>query len=81
MDRDDYVEEGLRQLSDYNHYELLEEYPTQNYNNQIYQVLQQAANLEIIDDKVKKHYTIKHLESQTFTCYPKYSKLENLEDP
>ena len=82
MNRDDYIEEGLRQLLDHNHYELLEEDPTQNYNNQIYQVLQQAANLEIIDDKMKKkHYITKHLASQTSICYPKYTKLETLEDP
>ena len=53
MNRDDYIKEGLRQLSDNNHYEMLEEDPTQNYNNQIYQELQQAAHLEIIDDKMK----------------------------
>ena len=33
MNRDDYIKEGLRQLSDHNQYELLEEDPTQNYNN------------------------------------------------
>ena len=54
MNREDYIKEGLRQLSDNNHYEMLEEDPTQNYNNQIYQVLQQATNLDIIDDKMKK---------------------------
>ena len=53
MNREDYIKERLRQLSDNNHYEMLEEDPTQNYNNQIYQVLQQATNLNIIDDKMK----------------------------
>ena len=81
MNREDYIKEGLRQLSDHNHYEVLNEDPTLNYNNQIHQVLQQAVNLEIIDEKMKKHYITNHLESQTFICYPKYIKLENLEDP
>ena len=54
MNKQDYIQEGLRQLSDSNHYEILEEDPIQNYNNQIYQVLQQATNLNIIDDKMKK---------------------------
>ena len=55
MNREDYIKEGLRQLSDHNHYELLNEDPTLNYNNQIHQVLQQAVNLEIIDEKMKKN--------------------------
>ena len=50
MNKEDYIQEGLRQLSDHNFYEVLDEDPTQNYNNQIYQVLHQAANLNIIDD-------------------------------
>ena len=49
------MQEGLRQLSDSNHHEILEEDPTQSYNNQIYQVLQQATNLNIIDDKIKEN--------------------------
>ena len=51
MNKEDYIQEGLRQLSDHDFYEELEEDPTQNYNNLIYQVLHQAANLNIIDDK------------------------------
>ena len=39
MNKEDYIQEGLRQLSDHNFYEVLEEDPTQSYNNQIYQVL------------------------------------------
>ena len=54
MNREDYIEEGLRQLSDHNHYEVLNEDPALNYNNQIHQVLWQAVNLEIIDEKIKK---------------------------
>ena len=44
MNKQDYVQEGLRQLSDSSHYEILKEDATQNYNNQIYQALQQATN-------------------------------------
>ena len=32
MDKEDYIQEGLRQLSDNTHYEELEEDPTQNNN-------------------------------------------------
>ena len=53
MDKEDYIQEGLRQLHKF--YETLENDPTQNYNNQIYQVLYQATNLNIIDDKTKKN--------------------------
>ena len=37
MDKEDYIQEELRQLSDHKLYETLENDPTQNYNNQIYQ--------------------------------------------
>ena len=77
MNRDDYIEERLRQLSDHNHYELLEEDPTQNYNNQIYQVLQQAANLEIIDDKMKKTLYNKTPRIPNFYMLPKICKTGN----
>ena len=80
MNKEDYIQEGLRQLLDHNFYEVLEEDPTQNYNNQIYQILQQAANLNIIDDKMKKHYITKCLESPTSTCYQKYINLTILGD-
>ena len=36
INKEDYIQEGLRQLSGSNHYEILEEDPTQNYNNQIH---------------------------------------------
>ena len=54
MNREDYIKEGLRQLSDENHYEELNDDPTVIYSNQIHQTLQQAVNLEIIDEKMKK---------------------------
>ena len=54
MNREDYIKEGLRQLSDDNYYEELNDDPTVIYNNQIHQTLQQAVNLEIIDEKMKK---------------------------
>ena len=77
MKRDDYIKEGLRQLSDHNHYELLEEDPTQNYNNQIYQVLKQAVNLEIIDEKMKKILYNKTPRIPNFYMLPKIHKTGN----
>ena len=47
MSKQDYIQEGLRQLPNSNYYEILDEDPTQEYNNQIEQVLQQAVNLNI----------------------------------
>ena len=35
MIKEDYIQEGLRQLSDHNFYKVLEEDPTESYNNQI----------------------------------------------
>ena len=71
MNREDYIKEGLKQLSDNNHYEMLVENPTQNYNNEIYQVLQQAANLNIIDYKVKKTLYNKAPRMPNFYMLPK----------
>ena len=75
MNREDYIKERLKLLSD-NHYEMLEEDQTQNYNI-IYQVLQQAANLEIIDDKMKKTLYNKAPRIPNFYMLPKVHKTEN----
>ena len=81
MNREDYIKVGLKQLSDNNHYEILEEDQTQNYNNQIYQVLQQAANLDIIDDKVKKTLYNKAPRTPNFYMLPKTHKAGNPQRP
>ena len=54
MNTEDYIKEGLGQLTDHNYYEVLNEDPTLNYSNQIHQILQQAVNLEIIDEEDEK---------------------------
>ena len=54
MNKQDYLQEGLKQLSNSSHYQILEGDPTKEYNNQIHQELQQAVNLYIIDDKTMK---------------------------
>ena len=77
INKQDYIQEGLRQLSDSNHYEILEEDPTQTYNNQIYQVLQQATNLNIIDDKMKKTLYNKAPRTPHFYMLPKIHKQNN----
>ena len=66
MDKEDYLHKGLRQLSNDSHCELLEEDPTQGCNNQIHQVLQQATNLNIIDDKTIKTLHKKSPRTPTF---------------
>ena len=77
MNKEDYIQEGLRKLSDHNFYEVLEEDPTQNYKNQIYQVLHQAANLNIIDDKMKKTLYNKTPRIPDFYVLPKIHKPNN----
>ena len=79
MNKQDYIQEGLRQLSDSNHHEILEEDPIQNYNNQIYQVLQQAPNLNIMDDKMKKILYNKAPRTPNFYMLPKIHKPNNPE--
>ena len=75
MNREDYIKEGLRQLSDENHYEELNDDPTLNYNNQIHQTLQQAVNLEIIDEKMKKTLYNKTPRIPNFYMLPKIHKI------
>ena len=77
MNKQDYIQEGLRQISDSNHYEILEEDPTQTYNNQLYQVLQQATNLNTIDDKIKKTLYNKAPRTPNFYMLPKRHKQKN----
>ena len=81
MNKQDYIQEGLRQLSNSNHYEILEEDPTKEYDNQIHQVLQQSANLNITDDKTMKTLYKKSQWTPTFICYPRYINLTTQEDP
>ena len=75
MNREDYIKEGLRQLSDNNHYEELSDDQTVNYNNQIHQTLQQAVNLEIIDEKMKKTLYNKTPRIPNFYMLPKIHKI------
>ena len=77
MNKEDCIQEGLRQLSDSNHYEILDKDPTQNCNNQIYQVLHQAANLNITDDKMKKILYNKTPRTPNFYMPPKIHKSNN----
>ena len=79
MNKQDYLQEALKQLSNSNHYETLKEDPTQEYNNQIYQVLQQAVNLTIIDGKGMK--TLYNKSPRTpFICYQRHVNPTTQED-
>ena len=49
----DYIQ-GLRQLNNTDHYEILDKDPTSTYNEQIIHVLQQGVNLDIIHKKTLK---------------------------
>ena len=77
MNKQDYLQEGLKQLSNNNHYETLEEDPTQEYNNQIYQALRQATNLNIIDDKTMNTLYNKSPRTPNFYMLPKIHKSNN----
>ena len=80
MNKQDYLQEVLKQLSNNNHYETLEEDPTQECNNQIYQVLQQATDLNIIDDKTMKTLYNKSPRI-SFICYQRYINTTTQEGP
>ena len=80
MNRMDYIQEGLRQMNNTDHYAILDEGPTSTYNEQILQLLQQGVNLNIIDEKTLKSLYKNHQKYQTSTCYQRSTNQIILED-
>ena len=70
MNREDYIKEGLRELENNQHYEILDEDPTKQYNEEINQIWEQASNINIIDGKTLKNLKRKFPRTANFYMLP-----------
>ena len=77
MNTTDYVAETERQLNNPNHYEKLQEDPTQKFNTHIRKLINQACRLNIIDDTTYNNQQTKKPRIPTFYLLPKIHKQNN----
>ena len=74
MDREDYINEGLRQLNDTKFYEKVKENPTLTFNQEIEIELNSMLNKGEIDKKCKDYLFIKEPRTAQFYLLPKIHK-------
>ena len=77
MNTTDYISEANRQLNDHNHYEKLQEDPTQKFNNHINYLIHQAWRLNIIEESTYINLQTKNPRIPTFYLLPKIHKKDN----
>ena len=66
LNRNDYIQEGLRQLDNQEYCSPLDNYLTKNFNAEILHIIKQATNLCIIDYNMQKHCTTNFLISSLY---------------
>ena len=77
MNTSDYISEADRQLNDADHYEKLQEDPTQKFNTHINNLINQAWRLNIIDESTFNNLQTKNPRIPTFHLLPKIHKKDN----
>ena len=77
LNKEDYIQEGLRQLENLEHYEVLEEDPTKEFNGQILSTIKHGRNLGVIDSELEKILYKKNPRLATFYMLPKIHKPSN----
>ena len=77
MNTSDYISEADRQLNNPDHYEKLQEDPTQKFNIHINNLLNQAWRLNIIDESTFNNLQTKNPRIPTFYLLPKIHKKGN----
>jgi hypothetical protein len=77
MDRTDYINEGLRQLQNPQHYRRLQVDPTDGFTKDINNIITQAFHNDIIDSKTKKNLITKFPRIANFYMLPKIHKPNN----
>ena len=77
MNTIDYIAEAERQLNNPDHYEKLQEDPTQKFNTHISNLINQVWRLNIIDDTTYNNLQTKNPRIPTFYLLPKTHKQEN----
>ena len=71
LNRQDYIREELRQLEVDEYDSPLAEDQTQKYNVEIFQVIKEATNHNIIDEICRRRSAINFPEYPNSTCYQK----------
>ena len=77
MNTTDYISEANRQLNNHDHYERLQEDPTQKLNIHINHLIDQAWRLNIIDESTYSNLQTKNPRIPTFFLLPKIHKKDN----
>ena len=77
MNTNDYFQEAQRQLSNPQHYKILNTDPTNQYNRYIHHIIDQAWRLGIIDGTTKDNLQTKNTKISSFYLLPKIHKPNN----
>ena len=77
QDRNKYIIECERQLNNQQHYRIIQTDPTKEFYQQISRIINEAHNLNIIDDKTKESLHVKHPRIARFYTLPKIHKEGN----
>ena len=72
MNITDYVDECLKKLNNTDHHKPLQEEPTPRYSRYINHLIDQAYNIDIIDEKTRDSLHIKNPRRASFSHYLKY---------
>ena len=77
QDKNKYIAECERQLNNNDHYRIPPNDPTKEYYQQILKIINEAHNLNIIDEKTKETLQTKHPRIASFYTLPKIHKEGN----
>ena len=77
MNTTNYIQEAQRQLSNPQHYRILNTDPTATYNKYIHQIIDQAWRLGIIGGTTKENLQTKNPKISSFYILPKMHKPNN----
>ena len=77
MNTNDYIQEARRQLSNPQHYKIMNTDPTNQYNRYIHHIIHQAWRLGIIDGTTKENLQTKNPKISSFYLWPKLHKPNN----
>ena len=77
QDKEKYIAECERQLNNPQHYRILPTDPTKEFFKQISQIINEAYNMNNIDEKTKDSLLIKHPRIASFYTLPKIHKEGN----
>ena len=77
MNKEDYIPDANRQLSNQEHYKTLDEDRTHSYNKYIHHLLDQAWRMQILDKTTRENLQTKNPRIPSFYLLPKIHKPSN----